>query len=1040
MKKISILILYLTYSLLLFGANVQKIKSTEDQIVIQFYLEDYKIRYDNEFAFISSDNCYFPGEPGEPMLPVIEFSFALPENGRYDYYVKPGKSESITLSKPIAPLPKIIPDEETSKYVYEINREKYSKFLAAELITTKDPILWRHFILGTIFIHPFKYVNGKLQVQKEFQLTINIKGNKEKKFSYEKSEFENVYKNVLINYDIGKNWMIKCDKQVPSSPFACADRWFKIPITQDGIYEITKNQLKNAGIFVDDLDPQTIRIFNAGGYCLDKDYNYQELELKEIPIYITGEADGSFDNSDVIYFYARDTDGWEVNKEYGLYYNPYTSDNIYWLTYNTSFADPPKRIEINQTTSTSSDSADSYLHTEHFEENNINEDGEDFYWYWTTLYNNNSYNYNFNVDKIDNSKEQQITVRVQPKASNAQVKLYVNNILTANVTLSSSASEINCVIDNMKEGNNTLRIEIFNKDIYLDYYEIEYYRTYDAEHKALKFTLPETNQVFEIALKNVDETKFNLFKVYDFDNVKRITDYQRVGNNITFVDSIGDDDYNYWAVSNGAYLTPSQIVEDNLSDLRTNISAVDMIIITPEEFYNQSEELAQFHREYNDIIVKTIKLQDVYDEFSWGLIDPIAIRNYMKYIKSYYNGELVDYLLLVGDGSVDFRNYSGELRNANKIPPFQKATVVSDDYFVYLTQASEPEIMIGRLPCQTTDELQIIIDKIINYHLDPEFGFWKDRVLFVADDNFKQGKYSYNEMMHTTQAETGTNMLSHFFEMNKIYGIEYPLDEFLNKPLARRDVITTFNDGIILFYYIGHGGYDLLGDEEYFRASRDISQLHNGNKLAYFVAASCDVGHFDAFTYESMAEMMLRVKDKGAIASFAATRGCSGESNTTLCNDMNKYIINNGYSLGNAIVSAKSENSGIAGNNRFYVLLGDPLTYLQFPHSYQFASAKDLDSLKARQTVSIHGSIDDSNYNDKTYIIVYDTNYAAEYVYQIGNVSYVYSYTKTGKPIYRGYVSDSLGNYTGTFIVPDDIYGGNQGKIIGYSINSNKTS
>ncbi len=1042
--------------MLVYGASIQKIKSTEEQIVLQFRLEDYKIDYENGFAFISSESCYFPGEPGEPMLPVMEISFALPENGGYDYYVKRGKSESIALSRPIAPVPRLIPDGEFSQYVYEIHEDKYSKLLTPELITAKEPTYWRHFLIGTIFIRPFRYIEGRLQVQKEFQLTININGNKKKKFSLNisGSEFERVYQNVILNYDIAKNWVIKEKKEAPISPFSYADRWFKIPITQDGIYKITKNQLKNAitignsGIDIDNLDPQTIRIFNAGGYCLDRSVNYQELELKEIPIYITGETDGSFDSGDAIYFYARDTDGWEVNKEYDwLYYNPYTPENIYWLTYNTGFTEPPKRMEINQTPTSPADSADSYLHTEHFESNNINESGNGFYWYWTTLYNNNSYNYNFNVDKIDNSKEQQITVRVQPKASGAQVKLYVNNILTANVTLSSSASEINCTTYNLKEGNNTLKINVSNNDVYLDYYEIRYYRTYNAEHKALNFTLPETEQVFEVTLKNVDADEFNLFKIYDFDNVKRINSYQMTGNNVTFKDSIRDEDYNYWAVSSGDYLIPSQIIEDNLSDLRTDTSAVDMVIITPEEFYEQSLELASFHRkyelesphsQYNNIIVRTVKLQDVYDEFSWGLIDPVAIRNYMKYIKSYYNGELVDYLILVGDGSIDFRNYSGQVGNKNKLLPFQNGTVVSDDYFVYLTQTDRPypEIGIGRLPCQTTSELQVIIDKIKSYHLDTEFGFWKDRVLYVADDDIKGGNPESIE--HTKQAETGAGMLSSYVEMNKIYGIEYPLDEFLNKPDAREHIIAKINEGVVIFYYIGHGAHDLLGHEDYFRASRDIPQLHNKDKLHYFVAASCNVGHFDAFSYDSMAEKMLKVKDKGAIASFAATRGCSGESNTTLCNDMNKYIVNDSLSLGQAIVSAKMNNSGIHPNNRYYTLFGDPLTYLQFPERIGNITFPEKSvSLKARQKVTINGSIGDSNYDDKTYIKVYDTDYPGEYIKANGGL---YTYTKRGNPIYRGYVSDSLGNYTATFIVPDDIYGGDKGRIIAYSISSDRTA
>ena len=71
--------------------------------------------------------------------------------------------------------------------------------------------------------------------------------------------------------------------------------YFKFPISDDGIYRIGFQELVNAGINITVLDPENLQIFAKG---------------KEIPIYIQGDADGSFDPKDFIEFYGEKNTGW----------------------------------------------------------------------------------------------------------------------------------------------------------------------------------------------------------------------------------------------------------------------------------------------------------------------------------------------------------------------------------------------------------------------------------------------------------------------------------------------------------------------------------------------------------------------------------------------------------------------------------------------------------------------------------------------------------------------------------------------------------
>jgi len=98
--------------------------------------------------------------------------------------------------------------------------------------------------------------------------------------------------------------------------------------------------------------------------------------------------------------------------------------------------------------------------------------------------------------------------------------------------------------------------------------------------------------------------------------------------------------------------------------------------------------------------------------------------------------------------------------------------------------------------------------------------------------------------------------------LDKIYAVEYPFDQSMNKPEVTSDLIESINSGAAIFFYAGHGGYFVLGDEDYFRASRDISKLTNTNKLNFFIASSCNIGEFDSNFFQSLSEKYLLAQTK----------------------------------------------------------------------------------------------------------------------------------------------------------------------------------
>lgn len=70
--------------------------------------------------------------------------------------------------------------------------------------------------------------------------------------------------------------------------------YFKIPIVQTDRYQLTPDHLRRAGMDLTLLDPRTLQVFHRG---------------REQAVLVTGEADGRFDQSDVLLFDGQANDG-----------------------------------------------------------------------------------------------------------------------------------------------------------------------------------------------------------------------------------------------------------------------------------------------------------------------------------------------------------------------------------------------------------------------------------------------------------------------------------------------------------------------------------------------------------------------------------------------------------------------------------------------------------------------------------------------------------------------------------------------------------
>ncbi len=464
--------------------------------------------------------------------------------------------------------------------------------------------------------------------------------------------------------------------------------------------------------------------------------------------------------------------------------------------------------------------------------------------------------------------------------------------------------------------------------------------------------------------------------------------------------------------------------EEQVSRLRE----VEHLIIAPEEFIPLTNQLSDFYYDEFGIQRTVVDQQAIFDQYSGGNPDADAIK---AYIEDFFDDPSVWLdcsVLLVGSGTEDWNTTDEK----NRIMVLGE----TDDNFVELSGDSYPDIPIGRFPAQNLGQLELMINRNIQYIESPVLGWWRNKVLLVADDEHKNGAFEGiigTGLNHTLLAQETGELLSRGVYVDKVLGIEYDFDEFGHKPEAAQDIIDRINEGRLVWFYIGHGNEELLGDEYYFQVSQHLQLLQNAEHLPLFVAASANVGHFDDPDFDCMAEIFMTYNEGGTIATVAPRGYCNGFSNSILLKHFLQNIINNGDYLGYGFLEAKLNCSSFIMNSRVFNLLGDPLLFVNPPGSDEFLTINgNPDTLFVGQEVEITGQVEPITGFEIADIKVFESEYYINYTNSLGDQTYTVDYSKFGEPFFEDEVYVFDGIYTDEFVIPEDIQFGEHGRIISY--------
>lgn len=383
-------------------------------------------------------------------------------------------------------------------------------------------------------------------------------------------------------------------------------------------------------------------------------------------------------------------------------------------------------------------------------------------------------------------------------------------------------------------------------------------------------------------------------------------------------------------------------------ELLSSDNQADMILIVHPRFWAEAERLAEHRRNFSNLTVKLVDIYQIYDEFNHGVKSPEAIRRFLQYADSNWAAPQPAYVVLFGDASWDAAQRMDGSVMVDYVPSFG---VPSSDH-IYTVAFGDTTLMprqyLGRLPVKTEQEARDVVDKIIEYDLQPPARWHKKFVFGTGGDSvFQRDKLKgYAEGYVLAYITPAT-----FYGEGVVIARSGDTDEELRLPkvndpdgaLAREEL----HKGALWFDFNGHGSTTTI-DLNY-----GVPENFD-NADRYFVLStwSCQTGLFSEPTASLRNEGFLTAANKGSIASIGAT----SFSFTDVDNEIRTQLYANitempeSRSIGELFMHAKYEMFVSANFGAFenihthsrnhvmsYNLLGDPAMHLALDFTPELA-------------------------------------------------------------------------------------------------------
>ena len=859
----------------------------------------------------------------------------------------------------------------------------------------------------------------------------------------------------------------------------------KVSFTESGVYKLDYNYLKDLGIDIDNINPKNLAVYTSHGKALAENIIEERFDdLIESPILIKGEEDNVFNSGDYILFYAKGDESWNTsNNTYNHEKNIYSDINYAFIKVKESQG---KRLGTSSSLSTTAYTSSIYNSLQRYEEDKVNllaaftaTQGTGQLWFGDRYNTVKEYDYTdkFNLTGYVLGEEIEIKLgfagRNDENTSRVFLDLDGNTLDKSLARINDSGSISTNRYANYALMNTTTTINNPNGKIVVRY-PFQGNDVSEGWLDYLQFIIPKTLNFSgdPILISNQESVNYNntaLILTGSPDHIWDVTSLDDIKN--AFLDN-GQIKYNsqdklrlFYAFNEATAMTPTKVGVVENQNLHS-IDDVELIVIYHPTFENDIERYVEHRSSFGNLNVKAININHVYNEFSGGKVDPSAIRDLAKMV--YDRTDNFKYLLLVGDGSFDYKQLTPDIPDHNFIPAYETKESLdpidgfpTDDFYALLdinegtNLKGQLDIAVGRFPVKTAEEFTGLVDKLIHYDTHPDTqGDWKLKLGFAADD-----EDSGRHLTDTEDIANQTKLRYPDFNQQKIY-----FDAFLQEstpggarfPDATKELNNAVFKGLLVLNYLGHGGPKGWAQERVLQVS-DIQSWNNYDNIPLLITATCTFAGYDEPSVESAGEVSLLNERGGAIGLFSTTRAVFASDNKRLVSSVydTMFTTQGGQlqTLGEILMRGKNKNVQDTQkiNARKFSLLGDPSMRLSVPllnvetSKVNGISVSEFsDTLKALEQVTIEGIITDQNnqfvsdYNGIVYPTIFDKESTLRTLANDSN-SGEKSFNVIKNILFKGAATVTNGMFSFTFVVPKDInYAYGPGRISYYATNPDR--
>ncbi|RZK25802.1 MAG: hypothetical protein EOO43_04575, partial [Flavobacterium sp.] len=731
--------------------------------------------------------------------------------------------------------------------------------------------------------------------------------------------------------------------------------YYKIKVSQKGIYRLNHSTLSQQIPTLGNVNPKNFQLYKNG---------------REVAIYVQGESDNTFDNTDFIEFYGEPNDGTLDKELYPVansqphnYYSLFTDTAAYFLTVNNMVLG--KRIQNFQASKAGLTSENYILHESlgiypeafyqgryiiaHMSLSDYQE-GEGFMGNMygkgqnqqRTLATPNLYN---GAGASEIKLETYVAGRSnsdtpQPNRINHHLRISLNNgnntfikkdtlfsgyaiyRTVFNVSPNELGQNTNIIfasIDDLNMGPNSTDYQA------VAYAKITYPRTLDLQNSTnLNFVLTGNAQNRFLNFSNNNKAQP---LIWDLSTNQRIVGTIN-GSNAEFVVSANTDTRSFHLYDGTNFISPT-ITKVEMINFSPSTFDKNFIIVTHKKLLSGAQNYASYRNQgnYKSFLITT---EQLYDQFFYGVHHPLAIRNFAKYLLQNASTK-PEYLLLLGKGLENHLIRGAGGINEDLVPTY--GSPPSDDLLTARINNTSlaPAIATGRIGAKSNEEVEIYLQKLKRYEQYSN-EIWRKKFIHVSggnnlSENLSWAAYQAN-MYNTAKAEPfGADTVN--FHKNVTIPVSIT---------QKQQIIGEINKGAALLSFLGHGAHQAteinFGNPE---------ELNNGDRLLSYLVNGCTTGN-TYITEPSLGEKHIFYPDKGAISWIGTSSEgvASYLSNFSTIFYQKAFSTNYGVSIAQALKLAKAQYQNPNDiinvmHTTQYTFQGDPALKFYTPEKPDFA-------------------------------------------------------------------------------------------------------